>query len=69
MLPKGCITLLVTTGDAPNQSTIMVKFLVVKCPSVYNVILGRPALNNMKAITSTHHLAMKFLIEGGIEVV
>ena len=47
----------------------MIKFLVVKCPSVYNVILGQPSLNNLKAITSTYHLAMKFPTDGGVGVV
>ena len=42
---------------------------MVKCPSVYNVILGRPALNSLKAITSTYHLAIKFSTERGVGVV
>ena len=69
VLPEGCITLPVTAGDAPNQSTVMVRFLVVKCPSVYNVILGRPTLNSLKAVTSTYHLAIKFPTERGVGVV
>jgi len=39
---------------------IMVKFLLIDQPSAYNAILGRTALNNLKAITSTSHLKMKF---------
>lgn len=38
----------------------MIDCLVVKAPSSYNVILGPPTLNSLKAITSTHHLKMKF---------
>jgi hypothetical protein len=38
----------------------MVKFLVVDRPSAYNAILGRAALNELEAITSTAHLKMKF---------
>ncbi|KAK4393919.1 hypothetical protein Sango_1862700 [Sesamum angolense] len=30
---------------SPKRSTKMVKFLVVKAPSAYNIILGRPSLN------------------------
>ena len=31
VFPEGSITLSVIVGDAPKQSTLMVKFLVVKC--------------------------------------
>jgi hypothetical protein len=37
-----------------------VKFLVIKCPSAYNVILGRPTLNTLGAVVSTLHMAIKF---------
>lgn len=37
----------------------MAKFLVVKSPSSYNVILGQHTLNSLKAITSTYHLKIK----------
>jgi hypothetical protein len=47
----------------------MVKFLVVEECSTYNVILGRPALNELGAITSTPHLCMKFPTDGGVGVV
>ncbi|XP_059638751.1 uncharacterized protein LOC132281026 [Cornus florida] len=45
----------------------MVDFVVVDCPSSYNIILGRTTLNAMKAITSTYHLLMRFLTEYGLE--
>ncbi|CAA0839390.1 Unknown protein, partial [Striga hermonthica] len=48
--PEGIITLPLTAGDSPQQTTVMMDFLVVKVPSGYNVILGRPGLNKMKAI-------------------
>ncbi|XP_010252435.1 PREDICTED: uncharacterized protein LOC104594015 [Nelumbo nucifera] len=38
----------------------MVDFTVVRCPSSYNAILGRPTLNALQAAVSTFHLAMKF---------
>jgi hypothetical protein len=37
--------------------------------SAYNAIFGRTALNELKAVTSTPHLSMKFLTEEGVEVV
>jgi len=33
---------------------------------MYNAILGTTTLNELKAITSTSHLKMKFLTEQGI---
>ena len=57
---EGLITLPVTMGEAPYQITRMISFLVVNRPSVYNVIIGRPTLNGMRAVTSTYHLMMKF---------
>jgi hypothetical protein len=46
----------------------MVKFLLVDRPSTYNAIFGRTTLNELKAITSTPHLSMKFPTEEGIGV-
>jgi predicted negative regulator of RcsB-dependent stress response len=47
----------------------MVRFLLVDRPLAYNAIFGRTALNELKAITSTSHLSMKFPTEEGIKVV
>jgi hypothetical protein len=69
VLPMGAIELLVMAGTSPQQKTIMVKFLVVDGRSAYNVILGRPALNELGAITSTPHLCMKFPTDSGVRVV
>ena len=63
---RGIITLSVTTRTHPAQVTIQVDFLVVDCPSSYNVILGRPTLNRLKAITSTYCLKMKFPTQNGV---
>ncbi|GMN49779.1 hypothetical protein TIFTF001_018933 [Ficus carica] len=56
----GTVHLPVTIGDGPEKATRMVEFIIVDRPSVYNVILGRPTLNALKAVVSTYHLAMKF---------
>jgi hypothetical protein len=69
VLPVGAIELPVMEGTNPRQRTIIVKFLVVDGWSVYNVILGRPALNELGAITSTRHLCMKFPIDAGVGIV
>ncbi|GMN74649.1 hypothetical protein TIFTF001_052422, partial [Ficus carica] len=64
----GTIRLPVTVGDGPEKATRMVEFIVVDRPSVYNVILGRPTLNALKAVVSTYHLTMKFPTNDGIGV-
>ena len=38
--PKGIISLQIIVGTNPAQVTRMVDFLIVDCPSSYNVILG-----------------------------
>jgi hypothetical protein len=58
--PVGTIDLLVTAGTVPHQATIMVRILLIDQPSAYNAIIGRAALNGLRAITSTPHLKMKF---------
>ncbi|XP_071900778.1 uncharacterized protein [Coffea arabica] len=64
--PEGMITLMVTVGQAPKCRTIPVNFVMVKQQSPYNVFLGRPALNALRAILSTFHLSVKFPTPGGI---
>ena len=39
---------------------------MVDCPTSYNVIIGRPALNKWKAATSTYCLKVKFPTDEGI---
>jgi hypothetical protein len=66
VLPLESIELPVMAGTYPKQKTIMVKFLIVDRSSAYNAILGRTTLNDLKAVTSTPHLSMKFPTEGGV---
>ena len=47
--PKGIVALTVTMGSYPQQLTRQLNFLVVDCPSSYNVIIGKPTLNCWKA--------------------
>ncbi|XP_062155324.1 uncharacterized protein LOC133863398 [Alnus glutinosa] len=69
VLPLGSIDLPVTAGTYPKQKVIMVKFLIVDRVSAYNAIIGRTALNDLKAVTSTPHFSMKFPTEEGVGVV
>ena len=59
---EGAIQLPVTFGGHPTKVTQRVDFLLVDQPSVYNAIIGRPARNALRAVISTYHLAMKFLV-------
>ena len=67
--PKSIITLTVTVGTHSRQLTHQLDFLVVDCPSSYNVIIGRPTLNRWKVATSTYCLKVKFPTNNGIDKV
>ena len=60
VLPLGSIQLVLTLGDPPCQATTTVRFLVVDAPYVYNMLLGRPSLNAVKAIHSAYHMMINF---------
>ena len=47
--PRGIVTLTVMAGSYPLQVTNKHNLLVVDSPSFYNVIIGRPTLNRLKA--------------------
>ncbi|XP_056850766.1 uncharacterized protein LOC130500083 [Raphanus sativus] len=58
--------LLPAYAEGINQAT---KFLVVDCPSSYNVMLGRPWVHDMGAVPSTLHQLVKFPTPWGIKAV
>ncbi|XP_065004141.1 uncharacterized protein LOC135636380 [Musa acuminata AAA Group] len=58
--PLETTTLPVTIGEEPRAKTIMAIIMVVDLRSTYNIILGRPTLNKLKAVVSTYHRAIKF---------
>ena len=60
------MTLIVIVGTYPKQLTRQLDFLVVNCPSSYNLIIRRPTLNRWKSATSTYCLKVKFLTENGV---
>jgi hypothetical protein len=64
--PSGVVSLMIEAGTNLKQVTTSVEFLVVNCPSAYNVIIGRPTLNKLRAVTSTYHLLVRFPMEHGI---
>ena len=60
VLPLGSIQLVLTLGNPPCQATTTVRFLIVDAPSAYNMLLGRPSLNIIRAIPSAYHMVIKF---------
>ena len=64
--PRGIVMLIVTVGTYPVQLTRQLDFLVVDCPSSYNVIIGWPTLNKWKAATSIYCLKVKFPTDNGV---
>lgn len=65
---NGEVKLLVTLSCHLAQATILTNFLIVDTPGVYNAIIRRPALNALRAVTSTYHLVLKFSTLAGVEV-
>ena len=69
MLPLGSIQLVLTLGDSPCQATAAVRFLIMDAPSGYNILLGRPSLNAIRAIPSAYHMVIKFPTTNGVGMV
>ena len=69
VLPLGLIQLVLTLGEPPCQATTTTRFLIVDAPSAYNMLLGRPSLNVIKAIPSAYHMIVKFPTVNGIGTV
>ena len=69
VLLLGSIQLVLTLGEPPCQATTTARFLIVDAPSAYNMLLGRPSLNTMKAIPSTYHMIIKFPTVNGVGTV
>ena len=69
VLPLGSIQLVLTLGDPPCQATTTVRFLIVDAPSAYNIPLGRPSLNVIRAIPFAYHMVIKFPTTNGVGIV
>ncbi|GKA64356.1 hypothetical protein Tco_0763962 [Tanacetum coccineum] len=53
--PLGQISLMVTLGDDKHSATALMNFMVVRSPSPYNGIIGRPGLREIQVVPSTAH--------------
>ena len=63
------MTLIVIVGAQLRQLTRQLDFLVIDCPSSYNVIIERPTLNRWKVATSTYCLKVKFSTDNKVSEV
>ncbi|GJS30956.1 reverse transcriptase domain-containing protein [Tanacetum coccineum] len=64
--PIGQIKLLITIGDEEHSTSALMTFVVVRSPSLYNGIIGRPGVRKLQAVPSTAHGMLKLLVEGGV---
>ncbi|GKB98854.1 reverse transcriptase domain-containing protein [Tanacetum coccineum] len=62
--PIGQIQLLVKIGDEEHSALAWMNFVVVRSPSPYNGIIGRPGVRKLQAVPSTAHGMLKIPIEG-----
>ncbi|GKE70859.1 hypothetical protein Tco_1528931, partial [Tanacetum coccineum] len=53
-------------GDEEHSTSAWMNFMVVRSPSPYNRIIRRPGVRKIRAILSTAHGILKFLVVGGI---
>jgi len=55
----GYLELRTTFTDGTASRTESIRYLVMNANSAYNILLGRPALNRIRAVASTRHMKMK----------
>ncbi|XP_019197405.1 PREDICTED: uncharacterized protein LOC109191268 [Ipomoea nil] len=65
---EGSINLEVEIGAPPHTKRLEVEFVVVRISCAHNVILGRPALEDLRCIISMEHLRLKFPTPTGVGV-
>nr|GEV80736.1 hypothetical protein [Tanacetum cinerariifolium] len=64
--PLGQISLLVRVGDEKHSTSARMNFMMVRSPSPYNGIIGRPRVRRIRAIPSITHRMIKFPVASGI---
>ncbi|GJT48911.1 reverse transcriptase domain-containing protein [Tanacetum coccineum] len=62
----GQIQLLVRIGDEEYSASAWMNFVVVRSPSPYNGIIGRPGVRKLQVVPSTAHEMLKLPVEGGV---
>ncbi|XP_068499794.1 uncharacterized protein [Phaseolus vulgaris] len=56
---RGYLELRTTFTNGTASRTENIRYLVVNVNSAYNILLGRPTLNRLRAVASTRHMKMK----------
>ncbi|GJX35353.1 hypothetical protein Tco_0246910 [Tanacetum coccineum] len=64
--PIGQIQLLVRIRDEEHSASAWINFMVVRLPSPYNRIIGRPRVRKLQAAPSTAHRMLKLPVERGV---
>nr|GFA34184.1 hypothetical protein [Tanacetum cinerariifolium] len=64
--PLGQLRILVTIGDTEHYTKACMNFMIVRSPSPYNGIIGRPRIREIQAVPSTAHGILKFSVNGEI---
>nr|GEX31210.1 reverse transcriptase domain-containing protein [Tanacetum cinerariifolium] len=64
--PSGVIDLRVTMGKAGRSKMVLMEFVIVKCQSPYNVLIGRTKMRSLGAVGSTIHSMIKFSTDQGV---
>nr|GEU93597.1 reverse transcriptase domain-containing protein [Tanacetum cinerariifolium] len=63
--PLGQISLLVKIRDGEHSPSAWMNFIIVRSPSPYNGIIGRPGLRRIQAVPFTAHEMLKFSVTCG----
>ncbi|GKE47450.1 hypothetical protein Tco_1478708, partial [Tanacetum coccineum] len=64
--PLRQLRLLVTIGDAEHFTKAWMNFMIVRSPSPYNNIIGRPRIREIQAVPSMALGMLKFPVDGGV---
>jgi len=62
---RGHLELRTTFIDGVASRTKNIRYLIVNAPSAYNILLGRPTLNRLRAVELMRHMKMKLPDLGG----
>ncbi|GKF94992.1 reverse transcriptase domain-containing protein [Tanacetum coccineum] len=64
--PMGQLRLPVIVGNKEHSTIAWMNFMVIRSPSPYNGIIGRPGISAIRVVPSTAHGMLKFPVDGGI---
>ncbi|XP_076952010.1 uncharacterized protein LOC143625606 [Bidens hawaiensis] len=67
--PLGSLTLPLTLRHGERTRTVCLRFSVVRAPSKYNIILGRPGIKALRAVASTVHGYLRFPTPIGVATI